>query len=191
MIDFKTKSLNSERVTGLWTKTSDSKLWNWSLVSEIDFTCKLEGGPIEPPGRDNESTCDTIGTDQGIWKTVSFVEGENYVKMVAKRSLLNKNEIVGLDNWAVADNINYVAAFDFKGTEGFSGRSDFQLMTLNHKGNMFWNLNGFLDLQDEQALVVAILLFLFCFFYICGLIGFCRARSLSITFHKLPKKELS
>jgi hypothetical protein len=95
--------------------------------------------------------------------------------MVAKRPLVTESEDV--DDWAVGDNIKYVAAFEFKGSNGFNGRSDLLEMTLNSKGNNFWNLNGILDLNDLQALVVAGLLVLVCFFFVCGCCCCCKARS--------------
>lgn len=50
-------------------------------------------------------------------------------------------------------------------------------MTLNSKGHNFWNLNGILDLNDLQALVIAGLLVLFLFFFVCGICCCCKARS--------------
>lgn len=63
--------------------------------------------------------------------------------MLAKRLLVN--EIDNTDDWAVGDNLKYVASFKFK---KFEGRSDLLDLTLNSKGNNFWNLNGIFDFND-------------------------------------------
>lgn len=141
----------------------------WQITSQLD-DCEVLGGEL-PRG----FACEGLAReDAGIWQEVSFVEGSNYLNMVAKRPL-NQDDSEA-DNWAVGDNLQYVAGIDFK-KPPVSGRSDLLEMTLNSKGHNFWNLNGILDLNDLQALVIAGLAVLFLFFFVCGICCCCKARS--------------
>jgi hypothetical protein len=54
--------------------------WNWSVTSVIE-DCEVL---IENPS----SACENTAIDAlGLWEEVSFVEGDNYVEMLARRKL--------------------------------------------------------------------------------------------------------
>lgn len=68
-------------MTAKWSKTTRPG-WTWEIISQLD-DCEVIGGELPR----NFACANTAREDAGIWEEVSFVEGENFLKMEAKREL--------------------------------------------------------------------------------------------------------